>query len=481
MTFEIVGEHNTATVQTELSKDEAEDGVIEQIQEMVDHPALAGDDDVVIMPDFHVGSGAVIGFTMPLKDRVVPNIVGVDIGCGMSYAYLNDYISPEQWDDEVWAETLDEEIRNTVPFGFNVYDDPPMHLTEDFPFAECEAKLESLLNHLSYDTDDLPEWFDGYGERYFKDLCDRVEYDTSRAVNSLGTLGGGNHFIELSESSETGQVVVTVHSGSRGIGAAIANHWQDEAHQRTFERQAVVEVPKGELQYFEQDSIEFVEYTEPNDEPARVRPDSLSINREAILEDYDGEAIEGKFGQLKSFMNAGKSDKSDLDWLEGTEALGYYVDMIFAQTYASESRRLMIEQVTDVLDTSHDGVQESVHNYIDFDDGTIRKGATPARDGEQVLIPYNMRDGSVIAEGSGNGDWNNSAPHGAGRVMSRTRAKNELDKDDVVATMDGIQTTEIPLDEAPQSYKETDEIEAVLGDTVETIDRLEVLHNLKAE
>ena len=181
-------------------------------------------------------------------------------------------------------------------------------------------------------------------------------------------------------------------------------------------------------------------------------------------------------------MNAGKNDKDDLDWLEGTEAIGYYIDMIFAQTYAAESRRIMREEAAKAvgaeLDCNASG--QSVHNYIDFETGIIRKGATAAQRGEIAFIPYNMKDGSLLVRGKGNEAWNYSAPHGAGRVMSRTEAKNVLSADDVEKEMEGIHTTNIPLDEAPDSYKDMELIETALQPTADIVDRLKPLHNLKA-
>lgn len=484
MTFRIEGEHNTATVHTNQSRDDAEDGAIEQIQSMVDHEALAGDDGIHIMPDFHWGSGAVIGFTMPLHDRVVPNIVGVDIGCGMTYAQLNG-VSPDQWDDEGWAADADEAVREAVPMGFDVNKEPVMHIVDDFPWELCSEKLDNLLAHLEYDWNDLPLWFqdtDGFGGDYFKLLCRRTGYDVNRAICSLGSLGGGNHFIEFAESQESGDVYCIVHSGSRGIGAEIAKSWQDRATTLTYQRRNYVEIPTDELVYFEEDKAVFETPDEGlfEQETARVRPDSLSIDREAVLADYDGEAIDGKFGQLKQFMAAGKNDSNPLDWLEGEEALGYYIDMIFAQTYASVSRSLMVESAADAIGATVGFESESVHNYIDFEDCVMRKGATPAHEGQTALIPYNMKQGSILAEGTGNPDWNKSAPHGAGRVMSRTEAENTLSADSVEAEMESVYTTNIPLDEAPASYKPVERIESVIGETAEITDRLVPLHNLKA-
>ena len=449
-----------------LPEDEIEDECQEQIGNVASHEAFNAE-DIRVMPDTHWGKGAPIGFTMPLHDRVVPNIVGVDIGCGMYWAYLED-VEPSDWDDEEWALEKDSEIRDAVPMGFNVRQKPAMHIANEFPWDVCTEKLDNLLENLGYSHEDTPDWFEGYDGEYFKTLCKRVGYDVNRAIMSLGSLGGGNHFVELTEAVESGDVVLVIHSGSRGIGAEIAKHWQEKAHEATFQRQASVEIPEEEAKYF---GLE---------EGGEYNPDSLEINRDAILEDYDGEAIEGKFGQLKQYMSAGKDDKNPLDWLEGEEALGYYIDMVFAQTYAAESRFLMAEDVADVLGTTIGKSGQSVHNYIDFDDCILRKGATPAHRGQIAVIPYNMQAGTLMVRGKGNEEWNYSAPHGAGRAMSRTEAKNTLSADDVKEQMDGVVTTNIPLDEAPDAYKPVSLIEEAINPTAEIVDRLEVLHNLKA-
>ena len=449
-----------------LPEDELEDECQEQIGNVASHEAFNAE-DIAVMPDTHWGKGAPIGFTMPLHDRVVPNIVGVDIGCGMYWAYL-DGVQPSDWEDEEWALEKDEDIRDAVPMGFDVREKPAMHIVNEFPWDVCTEKLDNLLENLGYLDEDTPEWFEGYGGEYFKTLCKRVGYDVNRAIMSLGSLGGGNHFIELTEAVESGDVVLVIHSGSRGIGAAIAKHWQEQAHEATFQRQASVEIPDEEAKYV---GLE---------EGGEYNANSLEINREAILEDYSGESIEGKFGHLKQYMNAGKDDKDSLDWLESTEALGYYIDMVFAQTYAEESRRLMGEDVADVLGSNISKSGQSVHNYIDFNDCILRKGATPAHKGQIAVIPYNMKEGTLLVRGKGNDGWNNSAPHGAGRAMSRTEAENTLSMEDVESQMDGVVTTNIPLDEAPDAYKDIALIEEAIQPTAEIVDRLVPLQNLKS-
>lgn len=468
---EIEGEHTTATVMTTKYDENCRD----QIQTMVDHPAFQN--DVAIMPDTHFGAGAVIGFTMPIGERVVPNTVGVDIGCGMFALNIgrpHTLMSGGKPDFEI----LDEKIRQKIPMGRNVFDykNQDYHIADDFPWDECNRTFQTFREVMRKEFPFDGSEYDGYGKDYFLDTCQKVGYDESRAINSIGTLGGGNHFIEINQSATTGDYWVVVHSGSRGIGLKIAKYWQEQAHKFTFEREGSVDIPDSEEKYFTHEGdVENLQ---------NIQPDGLHINYEKVREDYEGEAIEGKIGQLQGFLKSGKSDKDDLDWLEGEEAVGYFIDMIFAQKYASESRKKMAYTVADVIGVEPEDSIESVHNYVDFRDRTVRKGATRAHEGERLIIPFNMRDGTIVCEGKGNEEWNNSAPHGAGRRMSRTRAFNELSFDKFKREMDGIfstSVTEDTLDEAPMAYKDTAVVESVIHETAEVIDRWEPVHNIKAE
>lgn len=454
----IQGEETTATVMTT----EYDENCGEQIQEMVNHPAFQN--PVAVMPDCHYGSGAVIGFTMPIGDRVVPNTVGVDIGCGMFALNLG---KPRVFSTgrKGEAERVDEAIRNAVPMGRSVFDysDQDYHIVDDFPWEKCQKTLENFAEAQDLDISE----FDGYGKEYILETCKKVGYDSSRAINSLGTLGGGNHFIEISKSTRTGDYWTTVHSGSRGIGLKIALYWQEQATQRTTARQNLSDVPEEHRQYLKDN----------------WKPDS-----DAIRADFEGEAIQEKFNVLSQIIEEygpNTADRNtDLDWLQGEEGTGYFIDMIFAQRYASESRKQMAHAVADVLGVAPQDSVESIHNFVDFTDGVIRKGATRAQDGERLIIPFNMRDGTIVCEGEGNAEWNYSAPHGAGRRMSRTKAFNELSFDEFQDEMSDIfstSVTEETLDEAPMAYKDTAVIESVIEETADIVDRWEPVHNIKAE
>jgi tRNA-splicing ligase RtcB len=466
MTFKIEGEHNTAVVHTRTDRSNAEREAVEQIQEMVDHEAFVGDDNVAIMPDFHWGAGAVIGFTMPVKDRVVPNTIGVDIGCGMFAVKLD--VPQFDKDDEMLSQ-IDEEIRESVPMGFDVHSRNDYHMIEDFPYEACKEKLTTFEQNTDFD---LPDPDSVYTDSYFEELCQQVGYDQTRAINSMGTLGGGNHFIELGTDS-SGDVWCVIHSGSRGIGAEIAQYWQERATNKTTMRQSIEDVPESVREYMN---------------------DDWKPKADKIREDFDGEDIQSKFdGVSQAIQEYGPSTSdrnTDLDYLEGDEATGYIIDMIFAQTYASESRKQMAravdEAVADVLGLDTENAKfldqvESVHNYIDFEDATIRKGACRAHEGERLVVPFNMSYGTILARGRGQDDWNNSSAHGAGRAMSRTAARDQFDQQDFDEQISDVFMSKQPMDEIPGAYKSAGQVEEALGDSVEVIDHVEPFMSIKAE
>ena len=458
MSFEIQGKYNTAKVHTNKDREECEQEALDQIQEMVDHEAFVGDDDIAIAPDFHWGAGAVIGFSMPVKNRIVPNTIGVDIGCSIHAVNLGEIGFGD-------LEELDTAIRERVPTGFDVHDRNDYHMLDDFPWDECKRKLETFSEQTDFD---LPDPDSVYTESYLTDLCEKVDYDITRSINSIGSLGGGNHFIELGRD-EDDDVWCTIHSGSRGIGAAVAEYWQDRATEHTTTRQSIEDVPDGVREYLS--------------EQWQPRADK-------IRSDFEGDDIQRKFDEVSQAIQQygpHSSDRNtDLDYLEAGEASGYIVDMIFAQTYASESRKQMVTGVMDAINSvKGESVEvkdeiESVHNYIDFNDATIRKGACRAHEGERLVVPFNSRDGAIIARGKGKDSWNKSSAHGAGRAMSRTEAKNRFDEEDFSEETEGVFMSKEPLDECPSAYKSAEEIEASLGDNVEVVNRIEPFLSIKA-
>lgn len=479
MTMMIEGEYNTASVKAD--EHEGSEGAVEQIEEMVNHGAFEGDEDIAIMPDYHWGHGAVIGFTKPLGERLVPGTVGVDIGCGMLAVNYGDADLGDLGE-------LDERIRDRVPMGFSVHDDAQYHMHDEFPWELCREKLAEFNENSEWNVSAE------YGPEYYDDLLERVDYDPSRAACSVGTLGGGNHFIELGHAAESGDTWCVIHSGSRGLGNTIAQHWMERATETRDLDQAVNWLDEMRDAGYE-DYVKFdVDHT-----PTRVVLDWIHgsmgedfVDYEALKRDYresNPERIDEIRGELKRIVHQlqDRERNTDLDYLEGREAHGYVRDMVFAQTYAQVSRREMAHQVTAAL-TDNVGEcaewvdhVESVHNYIDFDDCTIRKGACRAHDGERVVIPFNIKYGTLICEGKGSEDWNHSAPHGAGRAMGRRDAERKFTEDDFDEQTRGVYTSKEPIDELPAAYKDPSIIENSIGPTVSVVDRVIPELNLKAE
>lgn len=467
----IEGEATTAKV-LGYRKEQLEQNVIDQIQHMVDHEAING--PVRVMPDTHVGSGAVIGFTMSLDTpgplRVVPNIVGVDIGCGVDAVKLDDTFASTE------LPLVDEKIRDVVPMGRSVHDRNDYHLGDEFPFELCESLWADLSDTL--DLED-PEWFRGYGlDTYFKPLCRRVGYDPMRAINSIGTLGGGNHFVELSRD-ENGDQWLLVHSGSRGIGLTIAEFWQEEAT-RLRTRDWITSRLEAPLERYVVPSLddpELGQWFRGGKGQSYIDSDAI---KEAVNDNYLVGYIHDKIRE--AHPQERDVDKA-LDYLEGNEAAGYLIDMIFAQTYARESRQLMLDRIVKACHTSFSERVYTTHNYIDPEDKTIRKGAVSAHDGEHFVLPFNMAEGAVIAVGQGLESWNNSAPHGAGRRMSRTQAFNDLDMESFERDMNEVYSTSVveeTLDEAPDAYKARGTIEDAMDGAAVIEHRLTPELNVKA-
>lgn len=483
--MELEGNYNTADIKT----DELEEACKDQIQEMIDHEAFKGDKNVAIMPDTHFGQGAVIGFTKPFdNNRICPNTIGVDIGCGMTAVNLGKINLDTEHEETL--HDIDGQIRHRVPMGFDTHSRSQYHFKNDFPWELCSQKLETFNQNSGFDIDNE------YSIQYFKDLVDKVGYKTGRTINSMGTLGGGNHFIELGTDSED-NVWIIVHSGSRGIGHAVAEYWQDKAtelrrHDWIQDKAKDLEMPDG------QPVFPYVKFNE-EDNPQEIlewlqgAKGQTFKKEDMIREDFNGEEIQEAHETLRQLMPDQRDANTDLDYLEGDEAHGYIKDMIFAQTYAQESRRLMSNTAAKAVADAALAVDkveveeriESVHNYIDFEDQTIRKGACRAHEDEKLVIPFNMNYGTLICKGKGKGkgmeDWNNSAPHGAGRAMSRTAAKEKYSTEDMKNQTEGVYMSKNPVDETPKAYKDPEIIEQAIGDTAEIIDRVKPFMSLKAE
>jgi tRNA-splicing ligase RtcB len=481
MAIELTGEYTSARVLVE-DGDLVEDNCLKQIQRLLDHPAFT--EPVRVMPDTHYGAGAPIGFTMPLPDQVVPNIVGVDVGCGMAATNLGDELPLEGPERE-------RRVREAVPMGQQVHDyDDAVHLVDEFPFEQANRVYEQFAaayeDRFGRPLDPIEFDFDGYDGAYFKSLCQRVlsgqRQGMGYVIKSAGTLGGGNHFIEFAQARESGEYWLVIHSGSRYLGKSVAEYWQQRA---TKYRQADAireAIPDKYTEYLKFD-------------PEEVSDGELyawvtggmgesHLRKGKIRADFEGSEIEAVFDSLAQPQEVLTERKDDLDWLEGREAHGYYIDMLFAQQYARWNRELMSEAICETLGTDPVDRFQSIHNYIDFRDMTIRKGATPARDGQRLVVPFNMAEGSILARGKGNGEFHQTAPHGAGRVMSRRQAHEEGSVEEFESAMEGIYSesvVESVLDEAPMAYKSADAIASAIEPTADIVDWLDARHNIKAK
>ncbi|MBE5862422.1 MAG: RtcB family protein [Lachnospiraceae bacterium] len=399
--FEIKGKVNTALCYATVVEDEA----IEQIRRMCDYSFTEGS-KIRIMPDVHAGKGCTIGTTMTVAGKAVPNVVGVDIGCGMYTVELGKAA--------VDFEKVDE-AAHFIPSGMNIWEGR----TERFDLEELR--------------------------------CYRELKNTKWLERSLGTLGGGNHFIEIDEASD-GTKYLVIHSGSRNLGKQVAEWYQ----------QLAIDLHKG-----------IGEYLEAREELIRT-----------LKEQGRKGEIQQALKNLKWEKYNGEPDMpADLCYLEGKYLEDYLHDVEICQRFARRNREKMAEVLLGRCGMSGSNAFHTIHNYIDTEEMILRKGAIAAHQGEKVLIPINMRDGSVLAVGKGNPEWNYSAPHGAGRVLSRTMAKKSLSLEEYQETMKGVYTTSVnesTLDEAPMAYKSLADIIDVIRESVDVIDVMKPIYNYKA-
>ncbi len=384
-----------------------EQAALDQINSLLEQPAFA-ECKVRIMPDVHAGKGCVIGFTANLGDKVIPNIVGVDLGCGMRVVKLSD--------KEIDLEELDRVIRQYVPSGRDIHNEKQVSFD----------KIQDLY-------------------------CYRELKDIHRIECSIGTLGGGNHFIEIDKDT-SGSLYLIIHTGSRNLGKQVAEYYQNLA----------IEIMKGNTELVEERNRLIIEYKKSG--------------RQKEIQNVVKE-LHRKF-QLKS------SDISkEFCYLTGEYRKQYLHDMQICQKYAVENRRVIADIIVEKMKLNAVEMFETIHNYIDFESNIVRKGAVSAKDGEKLLIPINMRDGCIIGIGKGNDDWNMSAPHGAGRLMSRSKAREALLLEDFKDSMEGIYTTSVgpaTIDESPMAYKPMEEIINNIQDTVHIIEIIKPIYNYKA-
>lgn len=388
---------------------EIEELAKQQIEHFASLPAFANS-KIRIMPDTHAGKGCVIGFTANITDKVIPNVVGVDIGCGMHVVKLDNI--------DIDYKQLDDFIKNNIPAGNNVRQSPINCTVHSWCIDKLAVK-DKLLNK-------------------------------PRLEQSMGTLGGGNHFISI-EEDESGCKYLIIHTGSRGLGKQVADIYQ---------KMAV-------------DHCSDPDYTQ--ELISTLKKCGLHKHISSLVNEYKNREID---------------DIADPEtaYLEGKDMENYIEDMHICEYWAYENRKQIAKEIVEYLGLNYkhimlkDKVFETVHNYID-DENIVRKGAVAAHEDELLIIPLNMADGSLICLGKGNEDWNVSAPHGAGRRMSRNAARWLLDMDDFMKKMDGIYTTtacKSTIDEAPGAYKDAQSIIDQIQDTVTIVTRLKPVYNFKA-
>lgn len=399
--IEIVGKFNTAICYT----DTLEPTAYAQIETVCNEEAFANS-KIRIMPDVHAGKGCTIGTTMTIVDKVVPNMVGVDIGCGMYTVNLGKV--------DIDLEKFDE-AAHTIPCGRNVW----------------EGRQERFdLTRLR---------------------CYRSLKDTKRLERSLGTLGGGNHFIEIDVDDE-GNKYLIIHSGSRNLGTQVAELYQGIA----------IDLNLGKEEYFKK--------------------------REEIIRTYKEQGrrseIQSTLKQMEKEWEAKEPTiPRELCFLYGSFMEDYLHDVHICQEFAKRNREKMAEVLLQLTGLASVETFQTIHNYIDVDEKILRKGSVSAKAGEKLLIPINMRDGSLICIGKGNAEWNYSAPHGAGRLMSRSAAFERLTMEEYQAQMAGIYTTCVntaTLDESPMAYKNMDEIVANIEPTAQIVAHIKPIYNFKA-
>lgn len=403
--IEITGKYNTAKVFT----DTADKSTTAQIESLLNQPFIEGS-KVRMMSDCHAGKGCVVGTTMTITDKVVPNLVGVDIGCGILTVQLKE--------TRIDLPKFDSVLHEVLPCGFDRHKEPIV----DFDLSGLVATV-----------------------------------DVHVAACSIASLGGGNHFVEI-DKDDHGILYLTIHTGSRHLGTEVCDYYQKLAYKK------LQNVDPGKSGTYKQLAPTLIE---------NLKKEGRESEIESVLNDLKNKL------HLPETMDI----PYELAYLEGEDLDNYLNDMRIAQAYAKLNRQTIAKRLLKYAKLHAVDEFDTIHNYIDLDNVILRKGSISAQHGEKSIIPMNMRDGSLICIGKGNPDWNYSAPHGAGRVMSRTEAKSCLGMKEFKESMQGIYSTSISketIDEAPMVYKPMDEIVRNIQDTVEIVNIIKPIYNFKA-
>ena len=397
--IELKGKYGEAKVFTDV----VDEASIAQVLLLLNQEFISGS-RVRLMPDIHAGAGCTVGTTMTVTDKIVPNLVGVDIGCGMETVKIKE--------KHIELQKLDKLIYEKIPSGFKIRD-KAHRFFKNFPLEEM--------------------------------YCYR-EINPIRAERSLGTLGGGNHFIEADKNDE-GDIYIVIHSGSRHLGLEVANYYQNEGY--------------------------------------NALNGSSKRDIELLIADLKAQGKEKSIQKaIKTLKNSKTTNiPKQLAYVEGELFDRYIHDMKIVQEFAELNRQAMTDEILKGMKLHEEDRFTTIHNYIDTENMILRKGAVSAQEGERLLIPINMRDGSLICRGKGNDDWNRSAPHGAGRLMSRAGAKQSFTVSEFKKQMEGIYTTSVgadTLDECPMAYKGMEDIVNNIGDTAEITEIIKPIYNFKA-
>lgn len=397
--IELKGKYGEAKIFTDV----VDEAAVAQVLLLLNQEFIKGS-TVRLMPDIHAGAGCTVGTTMTITDKIVPNLVGVDIGCGMETVKIKE--------KHIELQKLDKLIYEKIPSGFNIRD-KAHRFFKDFPLEELYCYKE--INPI-------------------------------RAEKSLGTLGGGNHFIEADKNDE-GDIYIVIHSGSRHLGLEVANYYQNEGY--------------------------------------NALNGSSKKDIELLIADLKAQGKEKSIQKaIKTLKNTKTTNiPKQLAYVEGELFDRYIHDMKIVQEFAELNRQAMTEEILKGMKLHPEEQFTTIHNYIDTKKMILRKGAVSAQEGERLLIPINMRDGSLICKGKGCKDWNCSAPHGAGRLMSRAGAKQSFTVSEFKKQMEGIYTTSVgadTLDECPMAYKGMEDIVNNIGETAEITEIIKPIYNFKA-